>query len=279
MRSVRPLSIFPQGHFLGRTETRWSAGGFALARMVPTVPEHEVHEHTHAEAHFVVLLRGEYLSSAEGAPALAREPLVVYNPPGTLHRDRFRGDSAGGEFMTVTLGMDTLRDYAQAVALPDRPRAFAAHEGLAWRRLAGLATTKSDSEGLLTESLCAELLDAASEPLRDRREHLPPWLWRVRECLHDDCGSELSLGELAAVAGVHAVHLTRSFRRHFGCTPGDYLRRCRLAKAAALLTTSREALVDVAARCGYFDQAHFARSFQAAFGRTPRAYRHAVADA
>lgn len=271
--------VFPQGHFLGRTETRWSAGGFALTRMVPTVPEHEVHEHTHAEAHFVVLLRGEYLSSAEGAPALAREPLVIYNPPGTLHRDRFRGDGVGGEFMTVTLGMGTLRDYAQAVALPDRPRAFAAGEGEAWRRLAGLATTREASDALHSESLCAELLDAASAPLRERREHLPPWLWRVREMLHDDCGSELSLGELAAVAGVHAVHLTRSFRRHFGCTPGDYLRRCRLAKAAALLTTSREALVEVAARCGYFDQAHFARSFQAAFGRSPRAYRQAVADA
>lgn len=269
--------VFPQGHFLGRTETRWSAGGFALARMVPTVPEHEVHEHTHAEAHFVVLLRGEYLSSAEGAPAVAQEPLVVYNPPGTLHRDRFRGDGAGGEFMTVTLGMDTLRDYAQALALPDRPRAIGEHEAEAWRRLAGLAAAENVSEGLLTESLCAQLLDAASAPLRERREHLPPWLWRVRECLHDDCGSELSLGDLAAVAGVHAVHLTRSFRRHFGCTPGDYLRRCRLAKAAALLTSSREALAEVAARCGYFDQAHFARSFQAAFGSSPRAYRKRLA--
>lgn len=272
-------TIFPQGRFLGRTDARWSAGGFAVARMVPTVPEHGVYEHTHAEAHFVVLLRGEYLSGAEGAPALAREPLVIYNPPGTLHRDRFRGDGVGGEFMTVTLGMDTLRDYAQAVALPDRPRAFSAQESEAWQRLARLTTTREASEALLIESLCAELLDAATAPLRERREHLPPWLWRVREWLHDDCGSELSLGELAAVAGVHAVHLTRSFRRHFGCTPGDYLRRCRLTKAAALLTTSRETLVDVAARCGYFDQAHFSRSFQAAFGRSPRAYRRAVVDA
>lgn len=274
----RSTIIFPQGHFLGHTESRWSAGGFALARMVPTVPEHAVHEHTHAEAHFVLLLRGDYLSSAEGAPGVAREPLLIYNPPGTTHRDRFRGDGAGGEFMTVTLGMATLRDYAQAVALPDRPRALAVGAGLATTRLASLAAASQAADGLLAESLCAELLDAAAGPLREARERMPPWLWRVREYLHDDCASELSLGQLAAAAGVHAVHLTRSFRRYFGCTPGDYLRRCRLSRAATLLASSRTPLAEVAGSCGYFDQAHFAHSFRAAFGRSPRAYRHAVAD-
>lgn len=40
MPAAAMSTIFPQGYFLGRTETRWPAGGFALTRMVPTVPEH-----------------------------------------------------------------------------------------------------------------------------------------------------------------------------------------------------------------------------------------------
>lgn len=263
-------TVFPHGRFLGHAQASGSAGGFLLARMVPTVPEHEVHEHTHAEAHFVLLLGGAYLSSAHGAPAVAHGPLLVYNPPGTVHRDRFQGDGAGGAFMTVTVGTETLRDHADAVALPDHPCVVDLSAVSAAGRLTHWA---GGPEHLLAESLCVELLDAAARPLQQARLAMPPWLWRVREQLHDACEADFALRDLAATAGVHAVHVTRSFRRHFGCTPGDYLRRCRLARAAALLRTSRLSLAEVAVGCGYFDQAHFTRSFHAAFGQVPRAYR------
>ena len=110
--------IFGHDQFLGQREGRWQAHCFSVARLVPTVPEHEVLEHTHAEAHFVLLLRGSYLSSAHGAPAQTREPLLVYNPPGTVHHDRF-GDLRGGLFLTVAVQAATLRRFEDAIALPD----------------------------------------------------------------------------------------------------------------------------------------------------------------
>jgi len=39
--------IFAHDEFLWQYEMRLSAGGFVVARRVPTVPEHEVEEHTH----------------------------------------------------------------------------------------------------------------------------------------------------------------------------------------------------------------------------------------
>ncbi|MEI7037383.1 helix-turn-helix transcriptional regulator [Fulvimonas yonginensis] len=269
--------IFGHGQFLGQHEQRWQAPGFSVARLVPTVPEHGVEEHTHAEGHFVLVLRGSYVSSARGAPALAREPLLVYNPPGTVHRDRFR-DLQGGVFVTVAVQVATLREYADAIALPDHACVL---EGLAQRvarRLAAAGGEAGTADALTIESLCAELLDATATYGRTLAyRQAPAWLWRARERIHDDCGSQLGLADIAAAAGVHPVHLTRAFRRHFGGTPGDYLRRCRLAKAAGLLRArSHQGLAAVADACGYADQAHFSHAFKRAFGLSPARYREAL---
>ena len=49
--------------------------------------------HTHEEAHFVFVTSGTYLCSALGASAVCDPPTLVYNPPGTTHRDRFLSDT------------------------------------------------------------------------------------------------------------------------------------------------------------------------------------------
>lgn len=53
---------------------------------------------------------------------------------------------------------------------------------------------------------------------------------------------------------------------------------CRLLKAAHLLRTSRCSVTEVALDCGFFDSAHFARSFVVSTGVSATEYR-AIADA
>jgi AraC family transcriptional regulator len=80
---------------------------------------------------------------------------------------------------------------------------------------------------------------------------------------------------IAAALGVHPIHLTRAFRLHFRMTPGDYLRRCRLEKAAALLAGTSTPLVEVALASGFCDQSHLTRAFRRSYRTTPGAYREA----
>lgn len=53
----------------------------AIACLRPTIPEHEVHRHQHADMHLVVVLAGQYVSDATGMPAVCAEPAVILNPP------------------------------------------------------------------------------------------------------------------------------------------------------------------------------------------------------
>ena len=225
-------------------------------------------EHAHAEAHYVLFMRGRYLSTAHGAPLLATRPMLIYNPPGVVHRDCFQGDGAGGRFFTLSPDLVTVA----GLALPNYALVM---DGAALRAAARIArlVQRGDRESLRMESLCTELLGATATALESCLDSAPRWLKRALELLRDDCGRDMSLAEVARTADVHPVHLTRVFRRHLRCTPGDYLRRCRLDRAAALLAAGRRGLSEIAQACGYFDQAHFSHAFKQAYGMPPKAYR------
>lgn len=260
-------TILRHGRFFGDFECRREAGGLALASLVPRVPEDEVTRHTHEDAHFVFVTAGRYLSTADGAPEIGGPPTLIYNPPGTTHRDRFRGGV--GRFFTVSLDRARSRAFGEDMPLPahpvwlGRPAAIAAasrlvHECDAWDGASPLAV-----DGLLWV-----LVDATACAASLRAERAA-WLLRVRDRLHDECTAPPGLGSLAAEAGVHPGHLTRSFRRTFGCTPGEYLRACRIERAARLVRDTQEPLAAIAARCGFSDQSHLTRALRRHAGVTP----------
>ncbi len=271
--SPHDQSIFGAGQFLGDFGARRRLPEFNLAHLVPTVHRDAVHEHSHAEAHYLLFMQGRYVSTAHGAPRLATRPMLIYNPPGVVHRDCFDGDGEGGRFFTISVPASTTVGLAlpnHALVL-DEPALHAAQH-IADR------VQRPSHEPLQLESLCTELLVRTAATLEACLDLAPSWLKRAQEMLHDDCGRDMSLAEVARAAGVHPVHLTRMFRRHLHCTPGGYLRRCRLDKAAALLTAGAANLSEVAQACGYFDQAHFSHAFRAAYGMPPSAYRQGLTD-
>lgn len=268
MRASGHNNIFAGGQFLGGLLTRRRLPAFDLAHRVPTVHQDAVHEHSHAEAHYVLFMRGRYVSTAHGAPLLATRPMLIYNPPGVVHRDCFQGDGAGGRFFTLSPSLAAVA----GLALPSYALVLDGAALQAATRIAHLMS-QDDGEPMQVESLCTELLGATATALESRLDSAPRWLKPALELLRDDCGRDMSLAEVAHAAGVHPVHLTRVFRRHLRCTPGEYLRRCRLDRAAALLAAGRTALSEIAQACGYFDQAHFSRAFKRAYGVPPKGYR------
>jgi AraC-like DNA-binding protein len=78
-----------------------------------------------------------------------------------------------------------------------------------------------------------------------------------------------------AAAGWTGRHLTSRFRAEIGLTPKAAARVIRFDRARMLLvrnlteTTPGYRLADLAADCGYFDQAHLAREFRALAGCPP----------
>lgn len=260
-------TIFEHDQFLGSRQSTWRTQGFAVSRLFPTVPEEGVVEHVHAEAHFVLVLKGDYISSARGAPGKCRAPTLIYNPPGTLHRDRYRSQT--GLFVTVAVTLAAQRRLEEALVMPD----YACVTG-APALQAALSLIRTDvGDELALESHCVELMSATAMHYEQMHEQAPRWLLRARDCLRDEAANAHGLADVAHACGVHPVSLARAFRLHFGCSPGAYQRRFRLNRAAAMLAADAAGMAEIAQACGYFDQAHFSRSFRKAFGLAPGDYR------
>ena len=260
------------GQFYGACERRTAAGPFALSTLEARP---HVDSHTHSEAHFIFVLSGAYASSAEDAGDVCGPATLIYNPPGTTHRDRFL--SAEGRFFGLSIP-------AQDLATLDGDGRFSDHaHRLVHPRALVLASSAARSvnadpitDGPLLEGLALELLGSISRSAPPTGRSAPRWLERACEIINDSPEARTSVAHIARTVGVHPVHLARVFRAHLGISPGEYARRCRIVRATDRLLRSRDALADIAAALGYADQSHFTREFARESGKSPARFRAAL---
>lgn len=113
--------------------------------------------------------------------------------------------------------------------------------------------------------------------LRPRLPPLPRELARLRDLVERMAEDRdlLRVEQAATLAGLDVRALQRRFLRFVGVSPKWVLQRYRMHEAAERLQADAPSLAALAAELGYADQAHFARDFKAAVGRTPRQF---VAD-
>lgn len=93
------------------------------------------------------------------------------------------------------------------------------------------------------------------------------------ELARRDVAAGLTVGDLAAAAGMSIDRLERAMRRMLGVSPKQYLLRTRVEQAALLLATTDRPISEIAVACGYFDQSQLSRQFVARVGVTPGRYR------
>lgn len=94
----------------------------------------------------------------------------------------------------------------------------------------------------------------------------------VREALDHDL--RLTLGELAALAGLSPYHLSRVFSQATGQTLTRYKARLRAARAMDRLEAGERDLARLALETGFADQAHLTRTLRAELGWTPARLRN-----
>ncbi|PID35076.1 MAG: AraC family transcriptional regulator, partial [Rhodobacterales bacterium] len=82
-------------------------------------------------------------------------------------------------------------------------------------------------------------------------------------------GADLSLSDLAAVAGLSPSYLVRSFARAYGMTPHAWLIQCRVNIARDRLLAGASG-VEAALEAGFCDQSHMIRHMRRFLGVTPR---------
>jgi AraC family transcriptional regulator len=98
-------------------------------------------------------------------------------------------------------------------------------------------------------------------------------LRRITEHIQDRLTEDVSLNELAGLAGLSPRHLCTAFRQSTGLPPHRWQIERRVERAKAMLTDPAVPVTDVALACGFGTPSHFATMFRRATGCTPSAWR------
>ncbi len=95
---------------------------------------------------------------------------------------------------------------------------------------------------------------------------------KAKRILNDQLHDPPALDELAPMVGCSSFYLSRQFTQISGMTMQQYLRKARMDRAAALLSSGKCNVTEAALEVGYNSLSHFSAAFHAAFGCCPGLY-------
>jgi AraC-like DNA-binding protein len=201
-----------------------------------------------------------------GMPDAAQPPAAYQAFVGGLHAApatiRHDGTQVGVSIQLTPLGAHALLGMpagALAWSVVDLEDVLGRPAGELVERLAE-ARTWAARFTVLDEVLTSRL----DEPAGPARETVRAWERLVAS------GGRLDVGTLAKEVGWSRRHLSERFRVELGLPPKVVGRVLRFERARRLLEAPRRpSLAEVAAVCGYYDQAHLNREFRELAGCSP----------
>jgi AraC family transcriptional regulator len=265
------MKTLPFGTFNGARRSSIDLNGFLLAEFVDR-PEDTITLHTHADTHFQFLLQGLYITSATGLGAPCSPPAVIFNPAGTTHRDRFH--TRGGSFLALSVTQGVMERIGNNRVLEERAVGFSGGEVL-WlgNKIRRELRQCDELSPIVIEGLALELLANVARRDAHRTWNSASWLDVALQQVHDCFRDKLTVQGIASLVGVQPLLLGRSFRKTFGCSLGEMLRRTRIDRAEELLRRHDLPLAEIALATGFADQAQLTKAFKRVTGLTPAVYR------
>jgi AraC family transcriptional regulator len=274
-----PTPLEP-GRFYGVNQSERHVGGLILSE-AHYRPAQRVPRHLHQRAYFGYLVGGGYWEQLGPRGVTTFQPAsLVFHPPREVQHGEI--SERGARMFHVELPdawLERLREHGE---LPDT--ALDHHAG----PLVGLGRSiyrefrRPDAaspiviEGVMLEMLGALLRSRTTSGPASRRglrANRQPWVARAREMFHAHALAAPSLADVAAELDVAPVRLARAFRRAYGESPGEYVRRERIRHACERLAAGNASLAAIAVELGFADQSHFTRVFRRQLGITPGAWQ------
>jgi AraC family transcriptional regulator len=262
----------------------WSWFSAELVRVWSTELEFKVK----ADAAYLALhdsVRSDGETTAEGGFSSKLTDLrgkLTFVPAGSSARgwNRFEGSTAS----VFAVHLDPTRPDIDANGISEIPPALYFDNGnlkTTLQKLQGALDGSGINDHAYVETLALLLLWELRHAIHPKRSRLNPvrggltarQLRRVREFVDAQIPNEITISDLAALAGLSHYHFIRAFKDTVGLTPYQYVLSKRTRRARALLSKSGMSLGDVALAVGFSDTSHLNRVFRKFTGVTPTAFR------
>ncbi|MCY1020260.1 AraC family transcriptional regulator [Pyxidicoccus sp. MSG2] len=277
-----------------RRTARETGDGYWVA---PEMPGLELHQaaytrwtfpkHSHDVFSLVAYDAGAHALHLQGQHVVASTGSLLAIAPGEMHEGRAADSSVGWAYRILYVPAALLTRAAEEAGAPagslpgfaspvfEDPELLESFTRTFDALKDGAAAALEREEHLLALLVVLLRRHAGLTRMSRRAPACPPGVRRARELLEADPTRNVTLEELARVAGLSPWHLVRAFHRQLGQTPQVYQRALRLRRAQELLAGPLP-MAEVALACGFTDQSHLIKHFGRTLGVTPGAYRAAA---
>jgi AraC family transcriptional regulator len=116
----------------------------------------------------------------------------------------------------------------------------------------------------------------AREPKKQTGRMSERRLRQVLSYIEGNLNKNISLGDIAAVAGLSVSHFKSLFRESVGLPVHQYLIRRRVERARSLLAEDKMSISQIAFETGFAHQSHLSRHMRRVLGVTPKAFRETL---
>ncbi|MEL7122669.1 MAG: AraC family transcriptional regulator [Bacteroidota bacterium] len=258
--------VFNQGEYTGKIEDKVSINGGIVSRTYYTRnsnPEWHCHENLH-----IVFVFQNGLSQKKRVDNYTdHKGKAIFFHSGEIHR--FLSPAIISKSANVELSEAFLKKYDLTehevnynFSKQQNPKSL----------LLAMQSELIRKEQNQDQNVLSILLELISEP-QTISPSAPRWLSQLEELLHDQWTEDFSLHELSNYLNIHPVTISKYFRKHFGCTLGQYRRKQRIERSIDLIKSSNLSLTEIAHYCGFADQSHFIRTFKEHTHLLPNLYR------
>lgn len=255
----------------------WHAAEYAnLELLYATFITHRFVPHFHETYVIGVVLRGNYRYSHRGVMCFMRPGEIALINPGEVHTGE-PVDAAGWTYRVMYPAEGLVNQIA--AEMTDNPNVTVyfpesivqdvqtsqllvhMHQKLEH------STTQLERDTLTRQAIGAVLLRHGRQHPQTFN-HAPQLMARALDYLHAHYDRNVTLDELAKLAGLSPFHFVRVFKAQTGLPPHHYLIQIRLMHAKKLLKQSVD-IAAVAAMTGFSDQSHLTRWFKKVMGVPP----------
>jgi len=230
--------------------------------------------HCHANANVTLVLDGQFEEVVQERTYDCRPSTALLKPAGAAHLNRYGPQAA--HCLIVEFKPHFLNSFPEIERVLAEPTcSYGGSASALGIHMYKEVCSPDSASAMMLEGLALQLLAEAGrlKEVTERSPEPPMWLANLRDFIAANFREDLSLSDIAAVAGVHAVHLNKSHKKYFGTTVGVYVRHLRLQLAAQLLTETNLPLSAIAIEAGFCDQSHFTNVFRRYTRSTPGEFR------
>ncbi len=240
--------------------------------------------HTHDFYEVFLVKEGEVMHYINGRQALLKKGMLWMVNPEDVHNFK-KGKCKKAHFMNLAFSREVsdLAKKAYAVFAGERKLSgnTSAHmpQGMEIAVLSKLTFLARDRANLIPvakkDTLVSILLDCLMvlENQADFKGEAPDWLERACIEIKKEENYQEGVLRFTELAGKSQEHLTRCMKKYYHLTPTEYINGIKLEKAAILLETTKDSVLDIIFESGFNNISYFNQLFKKAYGTTPSGYR------